>query len=167
MILLASRTKQKPDRSVDAEKKLANNVRTSVFLVLLLCVTGLPAVSQGGKQTIVFTNLKNKKGKILIAVYNKPGDFAKKNKSYTAKSITVNGENTAAVVFENLPAGVYAIAAFLDENENGKLDTNFLGIPNEQYGFSNNARPLMRAATFNEAAFTVTQQDNNLEIKLK
>ncbi|TVR10794.1 MAG: DUF2141 domain-containing protein [Salinarimonadaceae bacterium] len=42
-------------------------------------------------------------------------------------------------VFENIPAGVYAVAAYHDVNGNGVLDTNFLGIPREPYGFSNDA----------------------------
>ena len=39
----------------------------------------------------------------------------------------------------DIPPGTYAIKLHIDENENGKLDTNFLGIPKEQYGTSNNA----------------------------
>ena len=38
-----------------------------------------------------------------------------------------------------IPPGSYAIKLHIDENENGKLDTNFIGIPKEQYGISNNA----------------------------
>ena len=38
----------------------------------------------------------------------------------------------------DIPAGTYAIKLHIDENENGELDTNFLGIPKEQYGTSNN-----------------------------
>jgi uncharacterized protein (DUF2141 family) len=40
-------------------------------------------------------------------------------------------------VFENVPAGVYAIAAYHDVDSNGVMDTNFIGIPREPYGFSN------------------------------
>ncbi len=39
----------------------------------------------------------------------------------------------------DIPPGTYAIKLHIDENENGNLDTNFLGIPKEQYGTSNNA----------------------------
>ena len=38
----------------------------------------------------------------------------------------------------DIPPGTYAIKLHIDENENGELDTNFLGIPKEQYGTSNN-----------------------------
>ena len=51
-----------------------------------------------------------------------------------------------------IPPGTYAVKLHIDENENGELDTNFLGIPKEQYGFSNNDRafgiPKFEAASF-------------------
>ncbi len=48
-----------------------------------------------------------------------------------------------------IPPGTYAVKIHIDENENGELDTNFLGIPKEQYGISNNALFLnFKAASF-------------------
>jgi uncharacterized protein (DUF2141 family) len=46
----------------------------------------------------------------------------------------------SAVVLTNLDPGQYAIILFHDENGNGKLDRNALGVPTEPYGFSNNVR---------------------------
>jgi uncharacterized protein (DUF2141 family) len=122
--------------------------------------------AQANKQTIFFTNIENTSGKIYIALYNKEADFPKKNKIFISKVVDVNGESQAVAIFDNLTTGTYAIAAFLDENGNGKMDTNFLGIPKEKYGFSNNARPLMRAANFKEASFIV-DKENTISIKLK
>jgi len=49
----------------------------------------------------------------------------------------------------DIPPGTYAIKLHIDENENGELGTNFLGIPKEQYGTSNNLRFLdFEAASF-------------------
>ncbi len=123
--------------------------------------------AQTNRQTIIFTNIQNATGKIYLAMYNKEADFPKKNKIFVSKIIDVNGESQAMAVFENLPTGTYAIAAFLDENGNGQMDTNFFGIPKEKYGFSNNARPLMRAANFKEASFIVSNKENTIIIKLK
>lgn len=131
-----------------------------------LCFLSISASAQTNRQTIIFTNIQNATGKIYIAMYNKEADFPKKNKIFVSKIIDVNGESQAMAVFENLPTGTYAIAAFLDENGNGQLDTNFFGIPKEKYGFSNNARPLMRAANFKEASFIVNKE-NTISIKLK
>ena len=61
------------------------------------------------------------------------------------------GKGTYKGSFE-IPTGTYAIGVYVDENENEKLDTNFLGIPKEQYGFSNNAKafgiPKFESASF-------------------
>jgi uncharacterized protein (DUF2141 family) len=65
-----------------------------------------------------------------------------------------------------IPDGEYAIAFFIDANGNKKLDKNFLGIPKEQYGFSNNAMGTLSAPTFEQAKFQVA--GNTVQnIKLK
>jgi uncharacterized protein (DUF2141 family) len=51
----------------------------------------------------------------------------------------------------DIPPGTYAVKLHIDENENGKLDTNFLGIPKEQYGISNNILFL----NFKRASFVI------------
>ena len=52
-----------------------------------------------------------------------------------------------------LPAGQYAVGIFHDVNLNNKMDNNFLGLPKEQYGFSNNARALFGPPSYEDAAF--------------
>lgn len=66
----------------------------------------------------------------------------------------------------NLPEGIYAIALFIDANKNMKIDKNFLGIPKEQYGFSNNAMGKLSGPSFEQAKFQV--KGNSIQnIKLK
>jgi uncharacterized protein (DUF2141 family) len=55
-----------------------------------------------------------------------------------------------------LPYGEYAVTLFVDFNGNKKLDKNFLGIPKEQYGFSNNVMGKMSPPTFNQAKFAIS-----------
>ena len=55
--------------------------------------------------------------------------------------------------FEDIPPGTYATAVIHDENMNGKLDTNRIGIPTEGYGFSNGAHALLGAPSFSAASF--------------
>ena len=136
---------------------------TSFFLIFLLS----SVFAQTGQQTVILNGPGAKGKQVFVALHNKEEGFPKNGKLYLGKTGEVNNNGTATVIFENLPAGVYAIAAFLDENGNGKLDTNFFGIPTEKYGFSNNVRPMMRAATFKEASFAVTNKNNVIAIKLK
>ena len=59
------------------------------------------------------------------------------------------------LVARDLPPGRYAVNAFHDENDNGELDTNLVGIPSEGYGFSNDPSTTFGPADFEEAAVTV------------
>ena len=68
--------------------------------------------------------------------------------------------------FDNVPPGTYAIQLFHDKNGNGKMDFNFLGIPREGFGFSNNAKPGFSAPKFAKVAFAVGDADVHLNIDL-
>ena len=66
-----------------------------------------------------------------------------------------------------LPYGEYAVTLFVDFNGNKKLDKNFLGIPKEQYGFSNNVMGRMSPPTFDQSKFAIagpTTQNIKLRI---
>lgn len=69
-------------------------------------------------------------------------------------------------MFTNLPEGVYAVSVFHDENMNQKLDKNFMGIPKEGYGASNNPKKKMGPPDFEETKFQLSGQAQSLEIKL-
>lgn len=134
---------------------------------LILIFYSHTVCAQRTKQTIVFSNPGKSKGKVYVAFYNKEEDFLREDKIFMGNTVEINANGIATISLENMIPGTYAIAAFLDENGNGKMDTNFFGIPKEKYGFSNNVRPLMRAATFKEASFVVTSKESTISIKLK
>ena len=73
----------------------------------------------------------------------------------------------ARITLPDLKPGVYALKCFVDDNANGELDTGWLGIPSEPYGFSNNAFRLGVPPTFEMAKFTVTDGANVQRIKMK
>ena len=73
---------------------------------------------------------------------------------------------SAQVVFADLPAGVYAVSVFHDENMNERLDKNFMGVPKEGYGASNNPKKKMRPPNFDETKFQIGVADQSVEIKL-
>lgn len=82
--------------------------------------------------------------------------------------IQVNYAHDCTEKIYALPMGTYAVAAFLDLNDNGKLDRGLWGIPSEPYGFSNNVRGNFGPAKFSRASFTMQeQQELPLHIKLK
>lgn len=58
-------------------------------------------------------------------------------------------------ILHDLPAGRYAVNAFHDENDNGELDTNLVGIPTEGYGFANDPDSSFGPPDFEAAAVNV------------
>ena len=73
--------------------------------------------------------------------------------------------NIAKVVFENIPDGEFAISLYHDENNNGKLDTGWFGIPKEGYGCSNDAKGNMGPPKYEDAKFQLTD-NKSMVIKL-
>ena len=143
-------------------------VNQGIFLMLLsfMSVQG-KSFSQETRQVVKITNLKKIKGRLNIGWYKEAITFTENDKTIYREKIEVNDQTEISVLFKNIPKGKYAIAVFLDENNNHKLDKNFLGIPKEKYGFSNNIIPTFRAATFEESSFELKQPETEIIIKLK
>lgn len=124
-----------------------------LLAVTLLTLTSLQLFSQH-QVKITIRGIEKLQGTVLVAVYNSEESFLKKH--LTSKKVKVDGEEVV-VVFEAVASGSYAISTFHDENDNNKLDTNFLGIPNEPYGFSNNARGIFGPPSFEKAILKVDE----------
>ena len=71
------------------------------------------------------------------------------------------------LVFAGLAPGEYAIAAFHDEDRDGDLNTNLLGMPTEGYGFSNEARGTFGPPGFDAAAFTIKAGENRPAVTVR
>ncbi len=134
------------------------------FLIICLSITGPP---QDTRQAVIITNIDNKKGNFYIGWYKTAEDLRKKTNAVFSKIEPVSGTTEQIIYFPAVPSGTYAIAVFLDENGNGKIDTNILGIPKEKYGFSNNKFPLTRAPSFKEAAILINEKNDPVNIRLK
>lgn len=90
---------------------------------------------------------------LYVALFDSAESFAA-DKSMAAQVLPLR-DGGARMVFIGLPAGRYALKLFADQNGNGKLDANLLGLPVERYGFSNDARGNMGPPTFDAAAVTL------------
>lgn len=69
--------------------------------------------------------------------------------------------------FLDIPPGSYAIAVIHDENMDGELETNFLGVPKEGYGFSNDAKGMIGAPSFPAASFSYDGKNLEMTISLR
>ncbi len=122
---------------------------------------GSPAPAQQPTENLIhveISGLRNEKGQVLCAIYSSADGFPKRSDKALAHARSSISDRHAVCDFPGLNAGTYAISLFQDENSNGKLDTNIMGIPREGVGASNNAKGHFGPPKFEAAAFSSISQ---------
>jgi len=116
---------------------------------------GLPQAQQPPENLIhvEIGGLRSDKGQVLCAIYSSADGFPKKGDKAVAHAKSSISDGHAVCEFPRLNAGAYAISVFHDENSNGRLDTNLMGIPREGVGASNSAKGHFGPPKFDAAAF--------------
>ena len=149
---------------------MGNNMRKLLLLSFLLTCfqRTLPQVqpSQASLIHVEIAGLRNDKGQVLCALYSSPEGFPKDSKKAFAHASSAISNGRAACDFPGIASGTYAVSVFHDENSNGKLDTNFMGIPREGVGASNNAKGHLGPPKFRDASFRFADSRIDLEITI-
>ena len=120
--------------------------------------------TETGTLTIVITQFRNNLGEVSVALFNQEEAFPKLSDKAVRSVYAPIVDRKSVVVFEHLPAGEYAVSVYHDENNNKKMDANFLGIPKEGVGASNNARGHMGPPKYQDAKFTFNGKQQTIEI---
>lgn len=131
--------------------------------ILAIFLFGITTIQAQNSLTVHLNNLRVSGGQVEIGIFNKSEGFLKEKHQYIKKRFNLNQTKNFSYTFRNLPDGEYAVAVFHDENANGKMDTNLIGIPKEPYGFSNNFIPKIKAPSFTQTKFKL---DGNKIIKI-
>lgn len=131
-----------------------------------LCLFALPAGGQGavGDLTVVVTGLQSDAGSVRVALLDSESAFADDAPPHRSASVKPS-TGSATVVFEGLEHGTYAVKLFHDLNENEKLDTNFIGLPKEPFGFSNNAMGRFGPPSYDDVKFTFDAPAATIEVE--
>jgi uncharacterized protein (DUF2141 family) len=124
-------------------------LRFTQLLPLLLAAAA--AGAQAATVDVHVSNVAGGKGSIRVAVCDRERFL--KQCAYTASMPAREGENVIAV--PGVPKGTWAVLVYQDENGNGELDRNLIGIPKENYGFSRDAASKFGPPGFDEAAIQV------------
>ena len=112
--------------------------------------------------TLEVHNVKQPQGYLYAALYDSQENFLKK----PVAAFRVEARDTTVVIpCQGLPAGEYALSLFHDINGNGKLDTGHFGIPQEPYGFSNDAQGTMGPPSYKQCRFAF-RKDTILTVHL-
>ena len=113
---------------------------------------------------VMISNCKNSKGQVVVALFDNETDFLKK--VYDSRIVPASSSGEVVAIFDKVPTGKYAVSVIHDENKNTKLDTNFVGIPKESFGFSQNAKGTFGPPSFNAASIVIDDDDQTIRIKL-
>ncbi|MCG8307820.1 MAG: DUF2141 domain-containing protein [Cytophagales bacterium] len=139
----------------------------SIALLLLYYGPSVKATQSSKELKSLVLNVRNIKhgtGKIFVAVFDKEDKFMKEH--FADKEISVYTTDDLKTELK-LPNGKYAISIFHDVNNNRKLNTNFMGIPREPYGFSNNPKTTFGPPDFEKASFVLDGDCTEIDIILK
>lgn len=132
-----------------------------------VAITVLTATIVYGQATLQVTveNIKETKGTIRVGLFASEEKFLK---DVVEGKIVSASASEVTVIFESLKPGTYAVSVIHDANENGELDTNMIGIPNEGFAFGNNAMGMFGPPTFKEAQVVLKDKTKSQQsIKLK
>ena len=137
-----------------------------IVLSALLFLSSFSNTKEEYCLTIEVENLRNSKGVLQVALYNKEGSIPDEHyKKYhrIERVKIINGKSE--ITFENLPKGRYAVNILHDENNNGKIDKGFI-LPEEGIGFSNyQSIGLTNRPNFKKASFDLFQ-DKEIKVKV-
>lgn len=114
--------------------------------------------------TILVEDVKSSDGQIMVAVYDTADSF-QRQPAGVARVAAVAG--TTTVVLKDLPTGRYAVTLYHDANGNGRLDRNPLGMPVEDYAFSNNALGRQGTPEFDSASLPLPAAGASTRISLR
>lgn len=135
------------------------------LVTLMFLLEAVPASAE--TLTVTVTGLRGGKGTLFMTVWDDEGRFLGDVRQAAARrKVPVSGPETTMVV-EGLSRGVYAVTAYQDENGNGELDRNFIGLPKEPTGVSNDARGKMGPPKFKAAAFELNGSGRVVPIRLR
>lgn len=154
-----------------------SGTKSAVLISGLATLAILPLSSAGANQAAVvpvvtatldisISNLRSKKGDVLVCLSSNPKYFPDCSKDKEARKIKVAASDADIVQIMNVRPGTYAVALVHDENSNGKMDLR-LFLPREGFGFTRNPKIGMGPPKFKSAQFTVEGKDLKYAVKMK
>jgi len=140
---------------------MSNNQRRLVFVLAVVtlsaCASAPPQAPASrppgtGRVELTMTGFKSEEGQAMVAFYLDGRGWPDGEDGLFASAVVPISGGSAIATFEDVPAGPFAVSVYHDENGDGKMDTNMVGIPSEDYGFSADASGVFGAPSFEEAS---------------
>ncbi|MBN1823184.1 MAG: DUF2141 domain-containing protein [Endomicrobiales bacterium] len=119
-----------------------------------------------GDLTVNVSGLRSDSGFVLASLYDSPEGFPDEGeKAYRVARSTITG-SSVKVFFSGIPYGTYAVSVVHDENANMEMDANWLGIPKEGVGASNNPKTRFGPPSYRSASLKLEKKSISLDVKV-
>lgn len=134
-----------------------------LLVLALLCA----APAQAAELTIRIAGIRSAEGTIRVCVFPSPSGFpdCTRNAGVERRSLPARAGTVQAVL--TVPPGTYAVTAFHDERNAGKLETNVFGMPRSGVGASNDPVTRLGPPSFAEAAIKVAERRADVTVTLR
>jgi uncharacterized protein (DUF2141 family) len=154
-----------------SRKRLLLVLAPLILLGLLLLQADESTAEQGsvGTLRVQVTGLRNEKGQVRVYLWDRDDHYPNRREKAKVRGAArvTKGSGKAVVTFEALPHGTWAAFIYHDEDGNGELRSNFIGMPKEGVGASKNARGRMGPPDFDDAAFLHNGDPTTIAVKLR
>ena len=148
-------------------KKLPiKSVLAAVLMALFVVAPSAVSSESIGKLIVDISGFPSSDGFVMVALNNSEESYKGGEAAAIAKTKTMVVDQKAQVVFTSLPYGWYGISLYHDENSNGEMDKNAMGIPKEAYGFSNNAKGFFGKPNYKKVMFQLNSAEMQIAIDL-
>lgn len=135
------------------------------LMIIVLCMFSVQLVKGQQEEKyslkINVTGIKKVSGKVGLCLITDKTEFLSDCSYY--REFKVEGK-TLTIELKDIKVDTYAVTIYHDANSNGELDTNFIGLPKERYGFSNNPSTRFGPPGFSKCLFTI---DKNTQIEMR
>ena len=136
----------------------------SVWIALAAALTAAPA--SAADLIVHVGNVLPAGGVLRLGLYNEALYPDDDSKPIATADVAATAPETV-ITLRNIPPGIYAIQTFQDLNSNNRMDTTWLGLPLEPFGFSRDAKPFLSKPSFDDVKFTVVAGENTQTLHLQ
>ena len=116
---------------------------------------------------LLVTGLRNNEGEVRASVFKSDEGFPSDPEKAILRLNVKPQDNHALFDFKDLAEGDYAIALLHDEDEDGEMRTNFIGLPREGWAVSNDAPPSLFGAPSFESALKSWKKEERAHVKIR
>ena len=147
---------------------IINGLMVVVVLIVMLSPDNFSRDStliEVGSLTVKVTGFASDSGDCWFALNNSEEIYESEDSVFVGKILPIKNREVI-ITIDSLIYGTYAIKVFHDENSNGELDTDILGIPTEKYGFSNHASGWFGPPSWEKSRFVFNKKEMTIEIEV-